>query len=225
MKEISLKGVYGLFIKNIIWILIGTVTGLISMYMISRYIIKPKYASEVLLYVDSTSEQTEYVNKSEIDTSRSLVDTYIVFLMSEDLLEKVASNLGGNISGSEVKSYVSMGSVNNTEVLRIQAKSYDAELSNEICNVFADEGPKKIKEHIKGGDVTIISRPVVAAGPSSPNVSLNTLFGAMLGFAISMGLILLKTHLDNTVKSEEDIREIFGLNSLGEIPEIASGRG
>ena len=55
--------------------------------------------------------------------------------------------------------------------------------------------------------------------PSSPSVKKNAAVGG-LGLAVLVcGLICLKTVLDDTIKSEEDIEKYLGLSVLAVIPD------
>ena len=60
--------------------------------------------------------------------------------------------------------------------------------------------------------------PVLPDQPSSPNILLNTLIGALLGFIISCIIILLLDMLDIKIKSKEEIANKYSLPILGSIP-------
>ncbi len=217
---LNIRSIVTLLLKRVYWIIAATILGLVSLFCISKFVMTPMYTASVLVYVDGQEDNTQ-VNKTQLDLNRSMVSTYVVLLESRGFMQEVASDLSKPLSMGEVKSYVSMGAVNNTEILEIKAVTPDPTLSAEICNTFADKAPDMIEQHIKGGDASIISRASTPTSPSSPNIALYTLLGAFLGFAVACGLILLVSFLDNTVKGQDDISEKFGVPVLGEIPELS----
>jgi polysaccharide biosynthesis transport protein len=60
--------------------------------------------------------------------------------------------------------------------------------------------------------------------PSSPRVLLNTLLAAVLGLMTALGLAFLIEHLDDTVKSPDDVTEVADLATLGVISEIKTAK-
>lgn len=54
--------------------------------------------------------------------------------------------------------------------------------------------------------------------PVRPRTSLNTLLGALAGIILAVSIIFLRDFLDDTIKNREDIKRMFGLPTLGQIP-------
>lgn len=54
--------------------------------------------------------------------------------------------------------------------------------------------------------------------PVRPRTSLNTLLGALAGVILAVSVIFLRDFLDDTIKNREDIKRMFGLPTLGQIP-------
>jgi capsular exopolysaccharide synthesis family protein len=71
--------------------------------------------------------------------------------------------------------------------------------------------------------VRIIERAEVPGGPISPNPKRNYQLAVLLGLALGIGMALLLEHLDNTVKTPDDVKEELGLPFLGMVP-LAEGR-
>ena len=91
------------------------------------------------------------------------------------------------------------------------------------AKAIVDEVTKSASNYI--GDIMemvppkVIEDGVVAVKPSSPSVKKNAAVGG-LGLAVLVcGLICLKTVLDDTIKSEEDIEKYLGLSVLAVIPD------
>lgn len=68
--------------------------------------------------------------------------------------------------------------------------------------------------------LTVVDPAVPALEPSSPRVLLNTLLAALLGLMVSLGLAFLIEHLDDTIKSPDDVEAAGGVATLGVISQM-----
>ena len=64
--------------------------------------------------------------------------------------------------------------------------------------------------------------PRLATEPDSPNLIINILIGAILGIAISFLVFFLAEVLDNTIYTEDDVKDKFGYPIVGLIPTIVT---
>ncbi len=58
--------------------------------------------------------------------------------------------------------------------------------------------------------------------PVRPNVQLNLAVAAVVGLALGLGLVFVLEHMDDTIKSSDDLGKLIGLNPLGAIREVKS---
>ena len=74
------------------------------------------------------------------------------------------------------------------------------------------------------GEVQIekIDSPVLATAPSSPNMLKNCILGALIGFVVSCGIVILIEMLDNTVKDGAETARQLDILLLCEIPDFYS---
>jgi len=78
----------------------------------------------------------------------------------------------------------------------------------------------RISEAGKLGNVRIIDRAEVPSFPVGPRRKLNILFGAILGLALGIGVVLLMEYMDTSLKNIHDIEQFLNLPVLGLIPAI-----
>ena len=195
--------------------------GLICAVLISMFVLPKKYTSSVSLYVNNGQPiLNNALNVNDINASQKLVGTYIVILQDEHVIEQVAEQLSRPVSAAKLAGMISMGAVNDTEVLSISANTEDPQLSAEICNVFADIAPEVLQRVVKAGSVEVLGEAKAATAPSSPSVVKNALIGALIGLVLMIGWTFYREMADNTVKSEDDLRKHVDVPVLGEIPKI-----
>jgi capsular exopolysaccharide synthesis family protein len=82
-----------------------------------------------------------------------------------------------------------------------------------------------LETELKSSNVRIVERAEVPGAPISPQHRKNYELGALIGLALGVGLTLLFEHLDNTIKTPEDVKEHLGLPFLGMVPDVAAKSG
>ena len=65
---------------------------------------------------------------------------------------------------------------------------------------------------------SIAEKAITPKAPSSPNLTKNIAMGGIVAAAIAVAIIVLGYLLDDTIKTEEDVRKYLQLNTLAEIP-------
>jgi len=73
---------------------------------------------------------------------------------------------------------------------------------------------------IKTSKINIIDPAEVPARPHSPRPALNLMLALVLGSALACGTCLLLEHMDNSVRTVDDIEKDIGETLLGVVPEI-----
>lgn len=219
--ELDLRELFYVIRKHMKGILAGLAVGLICAVLISMFVLPKKYTSSVSLYVNNGQPVlNNALNVNDINASQKLVGTYIVILQDEHVMEQVAEQLSRPVSAAQLTGMISMGAVNDTEILAISANTEDPQLSAEICNVFAEIAPQVLQRVVKAGSVEVLGEAKAATSPSSPSVVKNGLIGALVGLVFMLGWSFYRELADNTIKSEDDLRKHVNVPVLGEIPKI-----
>ncbi len=76
---------------------------------------------------------------------------------------------------------------------------------------------------ITASNVMIVDSAEVPIKPHRPNKPLNLILAAVLGLSLGVGLAVFLEHLDNTVKTPEDLEHLIRLPSFGMVPRISNG--
>ena len=111
----------------------------------------------------------------------------------------------------------------SSTVLDITVTNPDPEEAAAIANEYADVGAKYISEKMKTDEPTLMSSARVPENPFSPNKAKNILLGFVVGFVLASAVVVLRTMLDDTYKTAEDIRKYAGLVVLASIPLADAG--
>lgn len=226
-KTISLKELFALIRGYFVFIIIASVIGWFAAWLYTHFFITPQFESKATMIVNSRAEQNVTITYDQINSARNLVNTYAVILMSDTVINQVIRNLQykgypsvKNIEPIEMMNKIEIGQVGTTQVMSITARDPDRILAADIVNEILSIAPNFLVMTVKAGSVEIVSPPSVSDKPVTPDVLKNTLIGSLLGGIISFSFFAFREFLDNTVKSDNDIRNLIGLPVLGVIPLV-----
>ena len=225
MEELDLKELFNIFwhkkIEIILIVLIFAIIGVVYTLGFTT----PMYSASTTLVLASSGRSEGLIDTTitsstatEITVNSKLVSTYSELVKSKNILRQVISNLKMKIDEDVLRKSVAVSSVKDTELIQITVKnenpSYSAQIANEIAKVFTD----KVKEIYKIENVKIVDEAEVPNEPSNISHKKDVLIFALIGLAVSVGYVLLINMLDTTVKTPEDIEEMFKLPVLAAIP-------
>lgn len=239
-NDYTIKNLLELFLSKI-WIIIAAIfLGGITAFCISKFIMPLEYSSHISMYVQSYTEVqgNSDQNYNDISKSKQLINTYIEVLKDDAVMESVGNSLSkrfedsvisesfvlseGSIKPSSLRSAISITTVTDTSALNIVATTKNAELSAAICNEIANQADQYIDKAIGVGSISTIDTAKVYNSPVSPNISKNTLIGAMIGLILIMFIIFIIDFFDNTVKDTGMISSIYNKAILGEIQQLGN---
>jgi len=221
-EEIDLHELLFILIGRSMLIAISTIgVGLIA-FLISTQIIVPRYTASASLYVYNSYKERmdDTITNTDLNTSQQLVQTYIVILTSNTVLEKVTEELNGQYSVEELRDMISASAINNTEAFQISVTNENAAAAKKIANAIVRVAPKEIIRVVKAGGVEVIDYATQPNTPSSPNVLRNTAIGAMIGLVVSALISIMLELFNTTIRCEEDLTEHFDFPVLGVIPAL-----
>ncbi|WP_312979761.1 YveK family protein [Leuconostoc falkenbergense] len=124
------------------------------------------------------------------------------------------------LSVDELKSMVTISSQQNSQVFSINVKSKDPKLAADVANEVADVFKDKIGGFMKINNVSIIDSAKANKKPVSPNTKLFTLAGLVVLGGLTFLYMLIKELSDTTIKSPDEVSQLFGMTNLGVIGHI-----
>lgn len=205
-------------------LLLAAVVGGISSFCFASFAITPKYESEALLYVNNsafTVGSTSFsFSSSELSAAQSLVDTYIVILNTRSTLNEVIAETGVNYSPRQLKEMISSAAVDSTEVFSVKVTSTDPREAENIANAIAHVLPDRIAEIVDGSSVRIVDYAVVPSEKASPNITMFTAIGMLIGLAIACIIVIVKTATDTLIHSEDYLMQTYQLPVLTVVPDL-----
>src|SRR5207344_184048 len=75
---------------------------------------------------------------------------------------------------------------------------------------------------LKASNVRVVDPAEAPLRPAKPRMAINLALALIVGLSLGLGAALLQEHLDNTLKSPEDVQRYLHLPTLGVIPAASS---
>jgi capsular polysaccharide biosynthesis protein len=218
-ETISLREILETLKKRLGLIIAITVLAALTSGIVSFFVLTPVYQSSTQLLVNQSKTEQSPFDASDIQTNLELINTYNVIMKSPVILEKVSDNLNLNMTADKLNSKITVGSENNSQVVKVSVTDPDPEqaasIANEVASVFQEEIP----EIMNVDNVSILSPAATGEkqSPVKPKPVLNIAIAIVVGLMAGVGLAFLLEYFDNTLKSEQDIDRALGLPILGSV--------
>lgn len=180
------------------------------------FFVTPKYQASSTIYVISRKDSA--INISDLQIGTALTDDYIQVFHMWEVQEKVISNLDLPYTYNQLDGMLSVTNASNTRMLEITVTSESAQEAADIANEYATVARDYIAKKMATDKPSIMSTALVPTVPVSPNKTKSILLGALLGFVVSAGVVVVMTLLDDTYKTTEDIKKYTGLVTMAVIP-------
>ena len=206
--------------RKLIIALVAIVTGTVA-FAYSKFIIKPEYTSTTRIYVVNRNQGDKPgLTNQDLQAGSYLVKDYREIILSQDVLEKVVTDLKLNMSTKGLASKIQVTVPVDTRIVSISVKDKQPEEASRIANSLREVAAQKIINVTRVSDVTTLEEARPATSPSSPNIRRNTLIAFLGGLGVVVVVVLLVELLDVRVKRPEDIEDVMQIPLLGVIPNL-----
>lgn len=135
-------------------------------------------------------------------------------------ITKPSSQKSYDLSVDQLKGMVSISNQQNSQVFSIDVKAKNAKEAAAVANSVADSFKNKIGDFMKINNVSIIDSAKASNVPVAPNTKLFTLAGLVLLGGLTFLIVLAKELSDTTIKSPDEVSQLFGLTNLGALGHI-----
>jgi succinoglycan biosynthesis transport protein ExoP len=78
-----------------------------------------------------------------------------------------------------------------------------------------------IQAGITASNIQVVDQAEIPSRPYKPNIPRNILYATVIGLLLGIGLAFFLEHLDNTIKTSEEVEQIIRLPSFGMVPELS----
>lgn len=222
MEEISLREILDLIQENWKMVVVITLFFVAMVAAFTWFFIDRTYSSSTTLIVGKPEGYTSTVSDTanELKINQQLVGTYSEIAKSKSVMSEVNQALGLDMSDTALANMITVSTVNDTELIKIEVSSKDPVLAATIANKTAEVFMTNIAELMKINNLQVVDVAEVNDSPVSPNVKLNIAIALLLGIVVSVFIIFIRETLNTSVKTVDELKKLIGdIPIIGVIPE------
>lgn len=235
-KNVTIQRIVGVLLHRIKFIILATVVMGLLFFMYSRFVIAPMYSTSTMIYVQNySSSQRESANdknsttkKAEDDTAKKTTNEenqkiYPADISASANLAEICVTLFKN-SDEMTALYdgctVNVDVADGTFFITITVDGTDAQKCANVANQLAEKAAEVYNSKFSYGQIGTLRQAKVPSAPYAPSNTKNMLIGAAIGLIASCLISILIELIDTTIKSEDDIQDIYGIPIFAEIPDF-----
>lgn len=213
----NIKESFHSFKKRLPLIIMTTLLFIALSGILSYTIMKPVYEASTQILINQNLSNSQEFSAQDIDANIQLISTYNVIMKSPAILVGVIEELNLNETVNSLNERITVSSIENSQVVTLNVEDASMEQAVLIANTTARVFQNEIQELMKVDNVNILALASIPVDPEPirPNPLFNMGIGAVMGFLIGTGLAILLDQMNTTIRREEDIEEIIGLQVLG----------
>lgn len=216
--EIDLQDLFFALMSKLWAIIAALLIGAIAAGLYTTLAITPMYKSSSSIYILNQTTDLSTLSMSDLQVGSALTNDYRVLVKSRAVLNKVISNLELDMTYEDLNNSVTTYNEDNTRVLTIMVHNPDPYMAKTIVDEVTQVSIKRIAEIMDTVEPNIVDEGTVDTVAISPNLKKNVLIGALIGFILAAGIIVVRFLMNDSIKTSEDVEKYLGLNTLGVIP-------
>ena len=218
-EEISLVEIGQTLIKRWKLLVFLPILAAAIAYLVSSYFFTPEYESQATLIVLPFTERTIEgdVVRHDVASTRQVVQSTRELTLAHDSMQQIAGELNLPYGAGELRSRIE---IDVGDVTTIKVADTNPHRAQQIANHVTDVLMEYIIDFAQLENVQLLNPAQLPTSPVNDRTTLNMAVAFVLALMISVALAFLFEHLDNTIKTSEDVQKYLGVPVLGVIPEF-----
>lgn len=235
-KNVTIQRIVSVLLHRIKFIILATVVMGLLFFMYSRFVIAPMYSTSTMIYVQNysssqresandkssttkkadddttkktTNEENQKIYPADISASANLAEICVTLFKNSDEMTALYDGCTANVDVAD-----------GTFFITITVDGTDAQKCANVANQLAEKAAEVYNSKFSYGQIGTLRQAKVPSAPYAPSNTKNMLIGAAIGLIASCLISILIELIDTTIKSEDDIQDIYGIPIFAEIPDF-----
>lgn len=215
----TLQELIDLMASHLVALVVSLVAGAVLAFAGTYFLVTPQYQAVSKLYVVSASSSS-VVNLSDLQIGSSLAKDYKELLLVRPLLEELSSNLDLDRTPEQLKGQITISNPTDTRILQIAVLDPDPQVAADIANEMLNLAMDYLPRIMESDEPNVAETAVVPTSKYSPSYAQNTLIGALAGLFICAAVVIVRSMLDDSLVTPDDVQNFVGIPPLAAIPEM-----
>ncbi|WP_284641758.1 YveK family protein [Paenibacillus silviterrae] len=215
-------------IKKRFWlILICVVISTICTAAFSSYNYVPTYQASTKLIINKTVELDQFgkemIDFGAIGFNMSLINTYTEIMKTPAIMNRVVQRYPDlQVSAEQLITMVKIGQLNGTQVMTLTVEDRTYERAVKIVNAVTEVFQSEIPKIMKVDNISLLNMAQLKENPQPINqrTNISLIIGFVISLIISVGLAFLLEFMDDTLKKEAELKQLFGVPVLASVPKL-----
>lgn len=218
-EEISLVEIGQTLIKRWKLLVFLPILAAAIAFLVSTYFFTPEYESQATLIVLPITERTidGDVVRHDVSSTRQVVQSTRELTLAHDSMQQIVGELNLPYGPGELRSRVEIDVGDVTTIRVTDTNPHRAQL---IADHITDVLMEYIIDFARLENVQLLNPAQLPTSSVNDRTTLNMAVAFVLALMISVALAFLFEHLDNTIKTSEDVQKYLSVPVLGVIPEF-----
>lgn len=221
--EIDMGDLLRMLLHRLWLILLAMIGGAAAAFIISRFLITPRYQSTTKIYI-LNRENSNTVTASDLQLGTQLTKDYAELIQCRYVLETVSGDMGLGLSYKAMKEMVTVSNPADTRILSITVTDTDPARAKEIADYIRDVSAEHIRKVMDIEAVNMVEDADLPPEQYSPDTSRNMLLGGAAGGAGMVLILVLVYLLDDSIKGAQDVERYLNMSVLAVIPLDEEGK-
>ncbi len=218
MEEINLRDLLSYFKKHLILFIVMVLFVISAGTVYSVFLLKPEYKAQATVIL--SSDKSKNTVQSEINANKNLIDTYTEVVKSHRVLDRVKDEMRIDDTYEQLVKKVTVASLKDTEIISISVVDRDKNHSYSLANKIADTFTNEIGQIYNDKSVNVLDRAVEPQKPHNVDLVKQEAIYAAAGIVLATAVIFLMFYFDRTIKTTEQIEQLFKLPIYGKVRKL-----
>jgi len=195
-------------------------------YWITTHRMVTTYTASGTMYVYNSNPNLvnyQYATSIDLDSAVKLIDTYMIVVKSNKVMEVVTDRLVSDYTGITpgfIASSLHMSSVSETGVVSVSSTTVDPKLSMDITNAVLDVAPEELIRVVGAGSVEVIDYAMEPNYADNRRPVWRGLIGAIAGMMLGGLILLLCFLLNRRITDTKDLTDAYTIPVLASIKRM-----
>ena len=214
--EIDLVELFFVMLHHWRSFLLAILLGATLMGAYHTYFVKPSYSATAEFYITSSDS---VISLTDLNMGRALTADYQNIIKSRAVLNKVIQDLGLNIDYRSLSNLIKVDNPSDTHIIDMTVTTSDLTLSRDIVNDLLTVSIERIYQIIGTNEPTIIDySEAEAVKDVTPSIIRHMAIGGLIGAVLVAAFVVLRSVMDSTIKSDDDVERYLHLPVLAAVP-------
>ncbi|HEX7055604.1 MAG TPA: Wzz/FepE/Etk N-terminal domain-containing protein [Bacilli bacterium] len=226
MESLRLKDYFKILGRRSWIIAVCVLTSCIVTGVVSFYYVHPIYKATAKLIVNkwpSDQQLNQRINVDDLSANIMLINTYKEIITAAPVMEEVVRRHPEfRLAPEALSRLLRVSSVSQTQIMSISVSDYSYQRAADIVNAVAEAFKDMIPVIMKLDNIEILEKANTdfVPPPSNPSPLIHLFLSFVLSLVLSVALVFLLEHLDDSVKTEREAEAILGAAIFGKIGVI-----